>query len=339
MPKTYKALFYEVTSLNAHSRLSTISPIKLELRDADNNGSIETSFSASNLSNGKSPTLDTIGGSPIEYISTPDYFTVNIDGSLKVITGVSFSYTDVNTDQIRHVFTPVDGSILVDATFIWRSSPTWVQHKSIPTVSLKALNPPCFTPGTLVATPGGERLVEKLKIGDRVITRDNGIQKICWIGRRDLKGIELAQAPKLCPILIRQGALGNNLPEWDIVVSPNHRVMISSEKSVLYFEDREVLVAAKYLVDLAGVERMEPNGVSYIHFMFEHHELVLSHGLWTESFQPGALSVQGLDDAQRGELFELFPELETEQGQRSYGAARRSLRKFEAQVLLDKVAS
>ena len=331
MARTYKEQFYEINTWGGTVRFSKLSPVELELRDTDDNGSITM-----NIFGGDGSTLDTIDGSGIEYISIGDTVTVNVGGAINTITGVSLRYSDIDTGQIKHVFTPIDGSILEEAMFISASPQTGPIHTSVP---VYLLNPPCFTPGTLIVTPEGERLVEELKVGDRVITRDNGIQKICWVGRRDLKGIELAQAPKLCPILIRQGALGNNLPEWDIVVSPNHRVMISSEKSVLYFEDREVLVAAKHLIDLDGVERVEPYGVSYIHFMFEHHELVLSHGLWTESFQPGEQSIQGLDDAQRGELFELFPELETEQGQRSYGAARRSLRKFEAQVLLDKVAS
>ena len=41
---------------------------------------------------------------------------------------------------------------------------------------------PCFTPGTLIATPQGEVPVEELKAGDQIITRDNGIQEIRWTG-------------------------------------------------------------------------------------------------------------------------------------------------------------
>ncbi|PCH73159.1 MAG: type I secretion protein [Rhodobacteraceae bacterium] len=193
---------------------------------------------------------------------------------------------------------------------------------------------PCFTPGTLIATPRGEMRVEDLQIGDRVITRDNGIQDIRWVGARDLSGQELAESTHLNPILIRQGALGNGLPERDLMVSPNHRVLVANEKTALYFEDREVLVAAKHLTGLTGIDRVEVSGVTYIHFMFAQHEVVLSDGAWTESFQPGDSSLKGIGNAQRKEIFELFPELETSEGLEAYSSARRSLKKHEARLLM-----
>lgn len=192
---------------------------------------------------------------------------------------------------------------------------------------------PCFTPGTLIATPQGERLVEDLKVGDRVITRDNGIQEIRWVGRKDLKGIDLARNPHLKPILIQKGALGNNLPEHDMLVSPNHRVLVANDKTALYFEEREVLVAAKHLTGLEGVDEVETLGVSYIHVMFDQHEVILSNGAWTESFQPGDYTLKGIGNAQRQEILELFPELEHEEGLRAYSSARRSLKKHEAALL------
>ncbi|MBR9836953.1 MAG: tandem-95 repeat protein [Rhodobacteraceae bacterium] len=192
---------------------------------------------------------------------------------------------------------------------------------------------PCFTPGTLIATPQGERLVEDLVVGDRVITRDNGMQEIRWIGRKELTGHELARKPHLRPVLIQQGSLGKNLPEHDLLVSPNHRVLVANDKTALYFEEREVLAAAKHLTGLDGVDEVDTLGVTYIHMMFDHHEVVLSNGAWTESFQPGDLSLRGIGEDQRQEIFELFPELEHAEGLRAYGAARRSLRKHEAALL------
>ncbi|GAA4229138.1 hypothetical protein GGQ68_001343 [Sagittula marina] len=192
---------------------------------------------------------------------------------------------------------------------------------------------PCFTPGTLIATPSGEKLVEDLEVGDRVITRDNGMQEIKWVGRKDLTGHDLARKPHLNPVLIKQGALGNGLPEHDMLVSPNHRVLVANDKTALYFEEREVLVAAKHLVDLDGVEEVETGSVSYIHIMFEQHEVVLSNGSWTESFQPGDYSLKGIGTAQRQEILELFPELAEADGLQGYAAARRSLKRHEAALL------
>ena len=73
---------------------------------------------------------------------------------------------------------------------------------------------------------------------------------------------------------------------------------------------------------------------TYIHFMFDHHEVVLSNGAWTESFQPGDMSLKGVGNAQRNEIFELFPELRTRDGIEDYQAARRSLKKHEAKLLV-----
>ena len=67
--------------------------------------------------------------------------------------------------------------------------------------------------------------------------------------------------------------------------------------------------------------------------MFDRHEVVLSNGCWSESFQPGDYSLAGIGNAQRTEIFELFPELESETGLEGYQAARRALRKHEARVL------
>ncbi|WP_300518698.1 Hint domain-containing protein [Aliiroseovarius sp.] len=193
---------------------------------------------------------------------------------------------------------------------------------------------PCFTPGTLIATPKGERRVEELREGDRVITRDNGIQEIRWVGHKPLDWRQLQANRHLKPVLIQAGSLGNGLPERDMLVSPNHRVLVANDRTALYFEEREVLVSAKHLVDNKGVHRVDAMGTTYIHFMFDHHEVVLSDGAWTESFQPGDYALKGLGNAQRTEIFELFPELDTVQGVEDYTAARRTLKAHEAKMLI-----
>jgi len=198
---------------------------------------------------------------------------------------------------------------------------------------IEKIIPICFTPGTLIATPAGERPIEDLKPGDRVITRDNGIQEICWAGSRGVRGSELDANPKLKPVRIAKGALGNGLPEQDMRLSPNHRVLVANDKTALYFEESEVLVAAKHLTALEGIDIVSPRWVNYIHVMFEQHEVILSDGSWTESFQPGDYSLKGIGDAQRSEIHTLFPDLQTPAGVSGYHAARRSLKRYEAQLL------
>lgn len=70
-----------------------------------------------------------------------------------------------------------------------------------------------------------------------------------------------------------------------MLLSPNHRVLVASDKAQLFFEEREVLVAAKHLVGKDGIHQVDAMGTTYLHFMFDHHEVVLSDGAWTESFR------------------------------------------------------
>ncbi len=192
---------------------------------------------------------------------------------------------------------------------------------------------PCFTPGTSIATPRGEHLVEELALGDQIITRENGIQQIRWIGRISLGAKELAANPHLKPVLIQKGALGNGLPERDMLVSPNHRILVANDRTALYFEDEEALVAAKHLVNNLGVHRMDTMATSYVHFLFDRHEMVLSNGAWTESFQPEDQSLKGVGNSQRTEIFQLFPELKIRHGQGDYDTPRNRRKKHDVRLV------
>ncbi|MEL6451339.1 MAG: Hint domain-containing protein [Pseudomonadota bacterium] len=193
----------------------------------------------------------------------------------------------------------------------------------------------CFTPGTRIATQKGEVPVEKLRAGDKVFTRDNGAQVLRWVGRRDLGPQEMRA--EVQPVLIRQGALGKGLPERDMLVSPQHRMLVSSDLAEVMFDEREVLVAAKHLTGLDGIDQVRTGAVSYLHLMFDQHEVVLADGAWSESFQPGDHSLRGIGADQRAEVLSLFPELDTLAGLEGYGAARMSLKRHEAQIIVDQL--
>ncbi len=192
---------------------------------------------------------------------------------------------------------------------------------------------PCFTPGTLIATPKGEVPVETLSVGDRVLTRDNGPQEIRWVGAKGLTGAEIGRAQHLRPVRVKKGALGGDLPERDMMVSPNHRVLVANSQTALYFEDSEVLVAAKHLTGLEGVDIIDVPWITYVHLLFDQHEVILSDGAWTESFQPGEITLRSIGNAQRTEILELFPDLAGYAGADSFTAARRSLKRYEARLL------
>ena len=197
----------------------------------------------------------------------------------------------------------------------------------------------CFTPGTTIATRRGEIPVQQIKVGDLVVTRDNGMQPVRWVGRRNLGRDNLLRTPGFNPVRIKAGAFGEGVPQRDMMVSPNHRMLVASETAEVMFSEREVLVAAKHLVGLDGIETITPDRVSYIHMLFDNHEVVFADGTWAESFQPGAHSMAGIQSEQRSEILSLFPELDAADGMSNFVAARRSLRAHEAQLLVSASAA
>lgn len=195
----------------------------------------------------------------------------------------------------------------------------------------------CVARGTLIQTEAGPVPVERLTIGDRVTTLDGPPQPVRWIGSRRLSRTELEVDPSLRPIRIAQAALGEGAPARDLLVSPQHRVLLNGWRAELFFGEPQVLVPAKSLVNDSTITVMhDVEGVEYFHLLFDCHEIILTENLPTESFFPGAHSMAELDGAARAELLRLFPALAEDAG---YGEpARPSLRPWEARVLTAPVA-
>ena len=133
------------------------------------------------------------------------------------------------------------------------------------------------------------------------------------------------------PVLIRNGALAPGLPLRDMLVSPQHRMLIANATAQMLFGEDEVLVAAVHLLGQPGILRQACAAVSYIHIMCDAHQIVLADGVWSESFQPAGRMLQGMPGPQQAELLALFPDLDTVT---AFPAARLSLKAHEARVLL-----
>jgi len=169
---------------------------------------------------------------------------------------------------------------------------------------------PCFASGTLIETSQGLVRVEDLKAGDQVLTYDNGLRPICWIGSRDLSATTLEDKPHLKPIVIRADALGPGYPRRDLIVSPQHRVLVSSAIAKRMFDCQDVLLPAKKLLPLSGVDILDDlsGGVQYHHILFDQHEIIWSNGTPTESLFLGPLALQAIPPEAQQEIKELFPE-------------------------------
>ncbi|MDN5786855.1 Hint domain-containing protein [Pseudorhodobacter sp.] len=157
----------------------------------------------------------------------------------------------------------------------------------------------CFTPGTMIATPAGEARIEDLRPGDLVETRDNGPQVLRWIGQKMVAGIGA-----MAQIHIAQGVLGATR---DLIVSPNHRVVVEGYLPELLTGELEMFVAAKHLTNGRTIKRKACGWVTYIHLLFDRHEVLRSNGVASESFYLGAQAERCNDPDQAAELKALFP--------------------------------
>ncbi len=185
---------------------------------------------------------------------------------------------------------------------------------------------PCFVKGTNIRTMRGEVPVEELELGDLVLTYDEGAQPVRWIGQRKVPG-----GGKLAPVRIRAGTFGSH---GTLFVSPQHRILVQDAKAEMLFGEEQVLIAAKDLVNDTSVRRAPRSEVTYVHLLFDAHQVVWSQGLATESFLPGPQTTAVFEQEIVDEITEIFPELNALTGEGYSPAARRTLKSYEAAVLM-----
>ncbi|MDB6182957.1 Hint domain-containing protein [Paracoccus fistulariae] len=168
----------------------------------------------------------------------------------------------------------------------------------------------CFTRGTRIRTIDGDVPVEELFVGQSIQTSDSGFQSLRWIGSNRVSASTLRANPHLRPIRIRAGSLGRNMPDQDLLLSPQHRVLVSAPPVERMFGQREVLVAAKHLTDLDGVEiATDVPEVEYWHFLMNDHQIVFSNHARTETLFTGAEAMKTISAEARREIFQIFPQL------------------------------
>lgn len=142
------------------------------------------------------------------------------------------------------------------------------------TLTTSVVVPLCFYPGTLIATPEGEVAVETLQIGDLVIRRDGTAAPIRWVGRNTVSMI-FANKDRTLPIRIKKGALSENVPSRDLLVSPAHAVLVD-----------DVLIQASALVNHTSIIREAgvPTVFVYHHIELADHSLIMAENTPNETF-------------------------------------------------------
>jgi len=133
--------------------------------------------------------------------------------------------------------------------------------------------PPCYVAGTRIATPGGDRPVERLRPGDLVVT-PGGAQPVRWVGRFTVDLDRHPRPASAAPIRIRAHAVAPDVPRRDLLLSPDHAILIGG-----------VLIQAQALVNGATIVRAPPRGrVTYCHVELARHGILFAEGLPAESY-------------------------------------------------------
>ena len=185
----------------------------------------------------------------------------------------------------------------------------------------------------MLVTPTGPRRIQTLRQGDRISTRDNGTQEVLWTGHRRISGARLYAMPHLRPIRFRQGAMGLDRPDLDLLVSPQHRMLVMGPAAQALFNTPEVLVAAQDLVnDHSITVDFTLREVTYVHVLLPQHNVIWANGLESESFHPANADLDMIEPTQRDDLLDILPALEDDP--HAYGGhARRNLSASEAAIL------
>lgn len=195
-------------------------------------------------------------------LSVGDSFLVS------TLTG-SFTYTGATADGGFTGISLSQGSIYIS------DSPLRL-FDTVPPADTSGVTPICFATGTLIATPDGEKPVERLSIGDPVFTADGATVPVKWLGRQRLQKL-FSNPERIAPVRITAGALGNGLPHTDLLLTACHAVIVDG-----------LAITAGALVNGTTILRDPvealPDTITYWHVETEGHRVILANGSPAETF-------------------------------------------------------
>lgn len=120
---------------------------------------------------------------------------------------------------------------------------------------------------TRLATRDGRKAARDIKVGDEVLTFDNGLRTV-----RSIDRTFQALHYDALPILVPAGALGN---QDEFTVPQNQVLMIESDRAEMLFGDPFALVRAEDLVGYNGICRVIPvNAMDVVIIDFGTDEVV-----------------------------------------------------------------
>ena len=135
----------------------------------------------------------------------------------------------------------------------------------------------CYAAGTHLLTDQGEVAVEAIAEGMRLMTLQGEARvplPVTWVGRMR---VDLARHPRpeaAAPIRIRRHAIAQNVPQRDLLVSPDHCL----------FLDGRLFVARSLVNGMSIVQDFSPPAITYYHIETERHAVALAENLPAETY-------------------------------------------------------
>lgn len=283
--------------------------------------------------------INVTSGATFSLVLTDDDTTIGDPGdtgemvSVGGATAENYTFLGIGTTDVGETMAVIE---LADGTLVAFNTDGTELNNGNTKVNLSELidDPivPCFTPGTQILTPDGYVTVESIQEGDLIQTRDQGAQPVKKILRRKLGPNEMTD--ELRPICLRMGSLGSNLPFSDLTVSPQHRFCISDWRAQLFFGEAEVLATAKSLCKDSSIRRVDDvRKVTYIHIIFDDHQIITANGVETESVLLSQEFLDGMPLVVRLEFETLFETEIIHERISNYKAAAPILRHFEGALV------
>ena len=103
------------------------------------------------------------------------------------------------------------------------------------------------------------------------------------------------------------------MPHRDLLVSRQHRMLVSSYISKRIFGVRDVLIPSIKLVVLPGIFiEQDLTEVDYIHMLFDRHKIIDSERAPNESLYTGPEAMKSISLSARRGILTIFPNLATD---------------------------
>jgi hypothetical protein len=179
-----------------------------------------------------------------------------------------------------------------------------------------------------VRTPCGARHVANLRPGDLVVTRDRGLRPVRLVWSRTVTEADMAADPSLAPVCLRPRAIGPMMPQRDLHVAGDHRLLIPGYRLADRPDTAAALIPAREIAgtsDAAFVDRARGD-MTFYNLVFDSHEVFTANGLPVESFHITDDTLAVVPQGALERLQELLPVLRArleDEGDSDYPVAGR----------------